>query len=305
MTQASTPAGRLREMLAQPGMITAPGAYDGITAKMIEAAGFDCIYMTGSGTAATYGYPDYGLVTLTEMAGNAGRIASAVSMPLIADADTGYGNELNVARTVHEYESRGVAAIHLEDQDFPKKCGHLDDKTVIDRDAFCAKIAAAAAARRDPNFVIIARTDARAVNGFDEAVERSNAALAAGADVIFFEAMQDLDEMAAVPRRVNGPCLLNHVHKGKTPPVTLQQAEDMGFKITILPSLLLRHVFGACEQMLSQIKKDAPLPTPMGNYSPKEGFAKFGSADWDALRTRYRDANDGATSDGAAKEAAE
>lgn len=282
-------AARLRKMLAEPGMITAPGAYDGITAKLIQAAGFDCIYMTGSGAAATYGYPDYGLVTLTEMAANAGRIANAVDMPLIADADTGYGNELNVHRTVHEYERRGVAAVHLEDQVFPKKCGHLDDKEVIDREAFCAKIAAAVNARKSKDFVIIARTDARAVLGFDEAVERSNAALAAGADVIFFEAMQDEEEMAKVPRLVKGPCLLNHVHKGKTPPVTLAKAESMGFKITILPSLLLRHVFGACEQLLSQIKKDKPLPTPIGNYSPKEGFAKFGSAEWDALRTRFRD----------------
>lgn len=282
-------AARLRKMLDGPGMITAPGAYDGITAKLIQAAGFDCIYMTGSGTAATYGYPDYGLVTLTEMAANAGRIANAVDMPLIADADTGYGNELNVNRTVHEYERRGVAAIHLEDQVFPKKCGHLDDKEVIDRDAFCAKIAAAADARRSKDFVIIARTDARAVLGFGEAIERSNAALAAGADVIFFEAMVDEEEMAKVPRLVKGPCLLNHVHKGKTPPVTLAKAESMGFKITILPSLLLRHVFGACEQILSQVRKDEPLPTPIGNYSPKEGFVKFGSAEWDALRTRFRD----------------
>ncbi len=287
MTKQTAPA-RLRELLAAPRMIVAPGAYDGITAKMIEAAGFDCIYMTGSGTAASYGYPDYGLVTLTEMAANAGRIAAAVPMPLIADADTGYGNELNVARTVREYERRGVAAIHLEDQEFPKKCGHLDDKSVIDRDAFCAKIAAAANARQDKDFTIIARTDARAVLGFDEAVARSNAALAAGADVIFFEAMVDHDEMRRVPRLINGPCLLNYVHKGKTPPVTLAEAENMGFKITILPSLLLRHVFGACEQLLREIKRDAPLPTPIGDYSPKEGFAKFGSAEWDALRTRFR-----------------
>ncbi|MEM7776017.1 MAG: isocitrate lyase/PEP mutase family protein [Pseudomonadota bacterium] len=289
MAVQPTAAARLRRMLAEPGMITAPGAYDGITAKLIAAAGFDCVYMTGSGTAATYGYPDYGLVTLTEMAGNAGRIAAAADLPLIADADTGYGNELNVTRTVHEYERRGVAAIHLEDQDFPKKCGHLDDKDVIDRDAFCAKIAAAVNARQSDDFVIIARTDARAVLGFDEAIARSNAALKAGADVIFFEAMQDEDEMARVPKLVDGPCLLNHVHKGKTPPVTLARAEEMGFKITILPSLLLRHVFGACEQLLSEIRRDAPLPAPMGNYSPKEGFAKFGSAEWDALRTRFRD----------------
>ncbi|MEL6871621.1 MAG: isocitrate lyase/PEP mutase family protein [Pseudomonadota bacterium] len=285
MTAAQT----FRALLDEPKMVVAPGAYDGITARMIAAAGFDCLYMTGSGTAAAHGYPDYGLVTLTEMAANAGRIASAVELPLIADADTGYGNELNVARTVQEFESRGVAAIHLEDQDFPKKCGHLDDKRVIDQDAYTAKIAAAAAARRSSDFTIIARTDARAVLGFDAAVERANAALEAGADVIFFEAMQDEDEMRAVPRRINGPCLLNLVYKGRTPFVPLKTAEDMGYRITILPSLLLRHVFGACEQLLSEITHDGPLPTPMGDYSPGEGFAKFGAGEWDALRTRFRD----------------
>ncbi|MEO1708939.1 MAG: isocitrate lyase/phosphoenolpyruvate mutase family protein [Pseudomonadota bacterium] len=285
----STPAARLRELMARPGMITAPGAYDGITARMIAAAGHACVYMTGSGTAATYGYPDYGLVTMTEMVANADRIVRASGLPLIADADTGYGNELNVTRAVHEYERRGVAAIHLEDQEFPKKCGHLDDKAVISADAFCAKIAAAANARRSSDFVVIARTDARAVEGFDAAIDRANRALEAGADVIFFEATQSEAEMADVPKRVEGPCLLNLVYKGKTPFVPLATAQDMGYKIAILPSLLLRHVFGACEEILAKISDDGPLPTPAGDYSPAEGFAKFGAAEWDALRTRFRE----------------
>jgi 2-methylisocitrate lyase-like PEP mutase family enzyme len=291
MTQPSKPAAtRFREMLNRDGMITAPGAYDGITANLIAAAGFEACYMTGSGTAATYGYPDYGLVTMTEMVANAARITSTIDLPLIADADTGYGNEINVTRTVHEYERAGVAAIHLEDQEFPKKCGHLDDKSVISIDEFAAKIAAAAEARRSPDFVIIARTDARAVTSFEDAIDRSNAALDAGADVIFFEATQDKAEMARVPELVRGPCLLNQVHRGKTPSVPLAEAESMGYKITILPTLLFRHVIGSCEAILKEIKYDAALPVPVGNLSPKEAFAKFGSEDWDSLRTKYKNA---------------
>src|SRR5262245_4361934 len=210
-----TAAARLRQLLRRQQMLLAPGAYDCITARTIAQAGFDAVYMTGAGTAATLGYPDYGLITMSEMADNAGRLASAVAVPVIADADTGYGNELNTTRTVREYERRGVAGLHIEDQGFPKKCGHLDNKAVVPRDEFLAKIRAAAAARNDPDFLIIARTDARAVLGFDEAVARANAALTAGADMAFVEAPQTLEEVAAVPRLVKGPCLLNVVWRGK------------------------------------------------------------------------------------------
>ena len=195
-------AGRLRELLRREGMLVAPGAYDGITARCIAQAGFEAVYMTGAGTAATLGYPDYGLVTMSEMADNAGRIAAAVDLPLIADADTGYGNELNATRTVREYERRGVAGLHIEDQGFPKKCGHLDNKVIVPLEEYLAKIRAAAAARQNPDFLIIARTDARAVLGFEEAVRRANAALAAGADMAFLEAPQTHEEIAAVPRLV-------------------------------------------------------------------------------------------------------
>jgi 2-methylisocitrate lyase-like PEP mutase family enzyme len=186
MTQAS----RFRDLLNQGGMIIAPGAYDCITAKLIEQAGFAAVYMTGAGTAATLGYPDFGLVTMSEMVANAARLVAAVGVPVIADADTGYGNELNVFRTVREFESRGVAGIHIEDQEFPKKCGHLEGKQVIPREDYLAKIRAAVAARRDTNFMIIARTDARAVAGFGEAIARANGALASGADMAFVEAPQ-------------------------------------------------------------------------------------------------------------------
>src|SRR5271155_6086319 len=192
-----THAARFRELLRRDGMVVAPGAYDCIPAKLIAQAGFDAVYMTGAGTGATLGYPDFGLVTMTEMVGNAARIAAAVAVPVIADADTGYGNELNVVRTVREYETAGVAGIHIEDQGFPKKCGHLDDKEIVPREDWLAKIRAAAAARRDPDFVVIARTDARAVAGFDEAIARANAAIAAGADMAFVEEPRRLEEVAA------------------------------------------------------------------------------------------------------------
>src|ERR1700676_969941 len=206
---AMNQAARFRELLRRDGMVVAPGAYDCITARLIERAGFEAVYMTGAGTAAMLGYPDFGIVTMSEMVGNAGRIAAAVALPVIADADTGYGNELNVVRTVREYETSGVAGIHIEDQGFPKKCGHLDDKEIVPREDWLAKIRAAAASRRDPDFLVIARTDARAMAGFDEAIGRANAALDAGADMAFVEAPQTMEEIAAVPKRGRGPCLLD------------------------------------------------------------------------------------------------
>src|ERR1700688_2565356 len=247
-----TQAARFRELLRRDGMVVAPGAYDCITARLIERAGFEAVYMTGAGTAAMLGYPDFGLVTMSEMVANAGRIAAAVGLPVIADADTGYGNELNVVRTVREYETVGVAGIHIEDQGFPKTCGHLDDKEIVPREDWLAKIRAAASARRSADFTIIARTDARAVIGFDEAIARANAALAAGADMAFVEAPQTLEEVAAVPRLVKGPCLLNVVRHGKTPEIDFAEAERMGYRLAIVPGLLLKSGVGVCEQALTE-----------------------------------------------------
>ena len=194
---------RLRQMLNGPGITVAPGAYDGFSARLIEAAGFQAVYMTGAGTAASHlGQPDLGLTTLTEMAAHAGHLASCVSLPLIADADTGYGNVLNVVRTVREYERAGVAGLHLEDQVAPKKCGHIAGKQVIPAKEFADKIRAAAEYRTDPDFVIIARTDARAVTGLDDAIERGNLYAQAGADVIFVEAPQTEDEIHRVDAAV-------------------------------------------------------------------------------------------------------
>jgi 2-methylisocitrate lyase-like PEP mutase family enzyme len=283
MTQGS----RFRALLHRDGMVVAPGAYDCITAKLIEQAGFAAVYMTGAGTAATLGYPDFGFVTMSEMVTNAGRIAAAVELPVIADADTGYGNELNAFRAVREFERSGVAGIHIEDQEFPKKCGHLEGKQIIPREDWLAKIRAAAAARRDRDFTIIARTDARAVAGFDEAVVRANAALAAGADMAFVEAPQTAEEVAAVPRLVKGPCLLNVVRGGKTPDLDLREAERMGYKLAILPALLIKSVVGICDQMLAELKASHRHPPPVKEITVPEMFRRFGADEWDALRTRF------------------
>ncbi len=282
-------AKELRSLVERDGMTVAPGAYDCITATLIAQAGFPAIYMTGAGTAACHGYPDYGLLTMSEMVGNASRIAATVDLPVIADADTGYGNELNVVRTVHEFERHGIAAIHIEDQVFPKKCGHLDNKEIIPFGDYIAKVRAAVDARRSPDFVIIARTDARAVVGFEEAIKRANAALAAGADIAFVEAPQTMDEIKAVPELVDGPCLLNVVRRGKTPAIELNVAEAMGYKLAILPTLLFRGVIGCCEELLAQLKSGI-FPTPPKDLSPHEAFARFGADEWDALRERYRQA---------------
>ena len=270
------------------GMVVAPGAYDCLTARAIERAGFSAVYMTGGGTAASMGYPDYGLLTMTEMADNAGRIAASVKLPVIADADTGYGNELNVIRTVREYERRGVAGLHIEDQGFPKKCGHLEDKTIVPIEDYVAKIRAAVSAKTDPNFMVIARTDSRASLGFDEAIRRANAAIDAGADMAFVEAPQTLDEVKAVPRLVKGPCMLNMVWRGKTPDMALSEVEGLGYKLTILPAVLSRSVLGACEIALAKLKQQGRHPMPTADITPQQAFQLAGADEWDRYRTQFR-----------------
>jgi 2-methylisocitrate lyase-like PEP mutase family enzyme len=278
-------AAKLRSLLASGKMVVAPGAIDCVTGRAIAQAGFSAAYMTGAGTSATLGYPDYGLLTMTEMVGNASRIVNSIDIPLISDSDTGYGNELNVFRTVQEFERAGVAAIHIEDQVFPKKCGHLDNKELVSREDFVAKIRAAAAARRSKDFCIIARTDSRAVVGLDEAIERANAALANGADVAFVEAPQTMTEIEAVPKRVKGPCLLNVVRGGKTPEIELAAAERMGYAIAIVPGLLLGGIIQTCDRLLADLK-NGKFPPVTG--SPGKTFARFGAAEWDERRTAFR-----------------
>lgn len=275
----------LRNLLARPGMLVAPGAYDALGARMIEQAGFEAVYMTGGGTSVSRGFPDFGLLDFSEMVTNAATLARTVRVPVIADADTGYGNELNVMRTVREYELRGVAALHLEDQVSPKRCGHLDGKEVVPQEQFVSKIRAAVEARRSTDFLIIARTDARGVEGFDAAVARANAALEVGADIAFVEALQTMEEVAAVPRLVQGPCMLNVVAGGRTPVSDLREVEAMGYKLTILPGLLLTAAIEAGDAALAHLKSTMKAPhcdTPIGQL-----FRRFGADEWDAVRERF------------------
>lgn len=278
----------LRHLLTEPGMLVAPGAYDAIGARLIEQAGFKAAYMTGAGTSLARGYPDLGLLTMREMVDNAEAMVRSSAIPLIADADTGFGNELNVTRCVREYEARGVAAIHLEDQVMPKRCGHTDGKELVSRQEFIAKIRAAVAARQNPDFMLIARTDARAVVGMQEAIWRANAALDAGADMAFVEAPQTLDEVALVPKSVHGPCLLNVVPGGRTPLSNLQDAKEFGYKLAILPGFMLMASIDAGDAALAALQTSMSVPAAKRPIA--ELFRRFGSDQWDALRTRFLDA---------------
>lgn len=284
-------ASSLRDALSGGPMILAPGAYDGLTARLVAERGFPAVYMTGAGTAVAHGYPDYGLLTMTEMVDNAARMTAAVDIPVIADADTGYGNELNVVRTVREYARAGVAAIHIEDQTFPKRCGHLSGKEIVDREPWLRKIQAAVECRPDPGLLIIARTDARAVAGLAEAVDRARAALALGADVAFVEAPQTIEEIAAVPAAAGGPCLFNVVPGGRSPEVSLSDLQDWGYRIAIFPSLLITQVVASCERALSELVQDSGgQPASAADDirgGPAALFERVGAQEWDRLRERY------------------
>jgi 2,3-dimethylmalate lyase len=279
---------RLRQMLAEPGIVVAPGAYDGFSARLIEAAGFKAAYMTGAGTAASHlGQPDLGLATLTEMATHAAHLASAISLPLIADADTGYGNALNVVRTVREYERAGVAGLHIEDQVAPKKCGHIAGKQVIAAKEFAEKIRAAAEYRTDPDLVIIARTDARAVHGLDDAIERANLYAEAGADVIFLEAPESRAEIERIAREVKTPLLANMVAGGKTPSLTVEELERLGFKLVIFPGLCMSAAVPAIEQALTRLAKTGTDWHDGVVLGPMDLFRKVGFDWWHAIEERF------------------
>jgi carboxyvinyl-carboxyphosphonate phosphorylmutase len=278
-------------MLQAPGIIVAPGAYDGLSARLIERQGFKAVYMTGAGTAASVlGQPDLGLTTLSEMTTHAANIASCVSVPVIADADTGYGNPLNVIRTVREYERAGVAGIHLEDQVFPKKCGHIAGKAVIPMKECAEKIRAAAENRTDPDFVIIARTDARAVNGIDDAIERGLRYREAGADVIFVEAPTNREEIERVAREIKAPLLSNQVPGGKTPGLTAIELEKLGYKIVIFPVVSLMAATLAIEKALAQLKETGTDWNEGPILSPMDIFQKVGIDWWLEAEKKYKNA---------------
>jgi 2,3-dimethylmalate lyase len=265
---------RLRELLNSGQTIVAPGAFDPLAARLVEEAGFAAVYMTGFGTsAALLGRPDVGLLTMTEMADSAGRIAACVDIPLIADADTGYGNPVNVIRTVGAYEAAGVAGLHIEDQVAPKKCGHMDGKLVIGADEMAQKVKAAVDARTDPDFVIIARTDARAVEGLESALDRARRYRDAGADVLFIEALvseAEIEAAAAVFPDV--PLLFNWAEGGKTPPVSLDRLTELGYRIVIFPIGTLLAATAAMRRILKEI---ATSGTPASLLDELPTFGEF------------------------------
>lgn len=280
----------LRDLLARGGTVVAPGAYDVLSARLVEAAGFPAVYMTGFGVSASLlGRPDVGLVTMTEMVGSARRICSAVGVPVVADADTGYGNAVNVMRTVREYEAAGVAGIHLEDQVAPKRCGHLEGKQVVPAEVMADRIRAAVDARRDPGFVLIARTDARAVEGLPAALDRAARYREAGADVLFVEAPQSHAEIETVARELAGvPLLFNWAEGGKTPPVPLDRLRELGFRLVICPLSALLAATSAVRSVLGRIAADG---TPVEVTRELPGLTEFadlvGMAEVNDIAERY------------------
>jgi len=278
----------MRQLIARSFYTMVPGAHDTLTARLVEQAGFAAVYLTGGGYSRASGYPDMGLLTLGENVRFIGMTVEAVGIPVIADADTGYGNAINVIRTVREYEKAGVAAFHLEDQISPKKCGHYDGKEVISRGEMIGKIKAAVDTRQDADMVIIARSDARAIEGLDAAIDRVNAYLEAGADVGFVEAPQSIDELRLVGRRVQGPALVNVFEGGKTPMLSASKLEAMGFRLGIYPSQTHRAAIRAAQRVLQALKQDGHttrVDADLATFQERE--EAVGTAGWRALEERY------------------
>ncbi|OMC30150.1 isocitrate lyase/PEP mutase family protein [Mycobacterium colombiense] len=290
---ATTPArARLRALLDKRELIVAPGIFDGISAHLTRRTGHVAAYMTGAGVAASgFGLPDIGLVTATEMADRVAMITGALGdVPLIADADTGYGGPMNVVRTVRSYDAAGVAAIQLEDQVFPKRCGHLPDKQVVDAAVFEQTLAAALDARSDDNLLVVARTDARGPLGLDAAIERANRYAQAGADIIFVEAPQDVGEIERIAHEVDAPLLINLVLGGLTPLQSASRLQELGYAIAIHPSNLLMQTTFAMLQGLCELNGTdlaAQLPS-----SPADFFNLVGMSEWRTLDDKYAQTED-------------
>lgn len=255
-------AAELRRELGRPGIVVMPGVYDVISALLVQSMGFKAGYVSGAAVTATLGLPDLGIITMDEMVKTASYIASAVDIPLIVDIDTGYGEALNVVRAVREFERAGAAGVQIEDQVLPKKCGHLSGKQAIPAEDMAKKIRAAVEARRNPDFVIVARTDARGVTGFEDAVERARLYLEVGADVIFPEALESEEEFAEFAKRVKAPLLANMTEFGKSPLIQAKRLEELGYKFVIFPVTLLRVALGAMREALQTIK-EAGTQTPI------------------------------------------
>ena len=264
----------LADMFEAGEMVLAPGCYDALGARLVEEAGFRAAYMTGFGSAASrLGRPDVGLMSMSEMVDNARRIVEAVDIPVLADADTGYGNSINVIRTVREYEAAGVAGIHIEDQVMPKKCGHMDVKALVAPHEMASKIAAAAAARRSPDFLIVARTDARGAEGLEAALRRARRYREAGADALFVEAPQSVSEIETIAEEFpDVPLLFNYAEGGKTPAVEYDFLRELGFSLVIFPLTLLLSATKVMRAALARIKADG---SPIGLLTSLTGFDEF------------------------------
>ena len=265
---------RLRALLSRPEPLLVPGAYDALSARLVEHAGFEAVYLTGFGaTASLLGLPDVGLLSLPDMVDSAARMARAVDVPLISDADTGYGNAINVARAVQQFERAGVAAVHLEDQVAPKRCGHMSGKQVVPVEEMVEKLRAAVAARRDPDFVLIARTDARAVEGLEAALERARAYRDAGADVLFVEAPETEAEVVEVAAAFpDTPLLFNWVERGRTPMLPLARIAELGFAIVIFPVATLFSATTGMQRYLSKLRASG---TPLAALDDAVDFDAF------------------------------
>jgi 2-methylisocitrate lyase-like PEP mutase family enzyme len=278
----------LRRILAETPYTVMPGAFDPLSAKLIELCGFDVAYLSGGAFSRTNGYPDIGLLSLKEIVDGLARTVDALNIPLIADADTGYGNAINVIRTVREFERAGVAGLHLEDQIAPKKCGHYDGKAVLPVDEMVGKLKAALDTRRDPNLVIIARSDARAVEGLNAAIDRVNTYMEVGADLGFVEAPQSVEELEIVGRSINGPAVCNIFEGGKTPPVPAEKLAAMGFRLGIYPSQAHRAAIRAVREVLTELKKPGNterVENRLATFAEREEIVD--SKRWRAFENKY------------------
>jgi 2-methylisocitrate lyase-like PEP mutase family enzyme len=284
---SGTAAAALRQLLAGADVVVAPGVYDGLSARLARQAGFTAVYATGGGIARSLGYPDLGLLGMTEVVERVAGIVEHAGVPVIADADTGYGNALNTRRAVREFARAGVAAVHLEDQTFPKRCGHLDDKSVVPVVEMTQKLRAARDAGGD--LVLIARTDALAVEGLPAAVERAQAYAEAGADVIFVEAPTTGAQVEEIARRVPGPKLINMFEGGKTPVLPLARLQALGYRIVIIPSDLQRAAIRAMQETLAAIRRDGNSRAVAGRLASfAERETIVGTAEYLGLDERYR-----------------
>lgn len=278
-----------REFLRREKLLIAPGCFDGLSARLVEEAGFEAAYLSGGAVARSMGLPDIGLVTMSEVIERAAQVVSAVKIPVIADADTGYGNAINLVRTVRDYERIGAAAIHIEDQITPKRCGHLEGKEVIPLPEMEKKLAAALASRTDPDFCIIARTDARGVHGFEDAIKRGRAFTKLGVDAVFVEAPQSEAELEEIPRAIpDVPLLVNVFKGGKTPMLPAEQLQKMGYRIAIYPSETQRAGIFAMRQVLGLLKREGTTEAMDQTLTPfKERDKIVGLDEWQALEKKY------------------